>query len=50
MIDLPVVVFVLSFGIKISVGIFNNCEDCAMGGEGMDLLWRLLDFRWRLWR
>jgi hypothetical protein len=49
-IDLPVVVSALSLGIKISLGTFGNCEDCVMGGQGISLLWRLLDLRWRLWR
>jgi hypothetical protein len=42
MIDLPVIVYALSLGIKISVGTPGNCEDCAVGGEGVRLWRRLL--------
>jgi hypothetical protein len=48
MIDLPMVVSVLSLGIKISVVTFGDCQDCDVGGEGVGLLWRLLDLRQRL--
>jgi hypothetical protein len=51
MIDLSVVVYTLSFGIKISVWTTDDCEDCAMGGECIGLLWILLNLRWRwVWR
>jgi hypothetical protein len=46
-IDLPVIIVALSLGVKISVGTFDNCEDCAMGGEIVSLLRRFLDLRWR---
>jgi hypothetical protein len=36
MVDLPIIVSMLSLGIEISVGIFDNCEDCVVGGEGID--------------
>jgi hypothetical protein len=48
MVYLSVVVSVLSFGVKISVGTSNNCEDCAVGGEGFWLLWGFLDL-WQRW-
>jgi hypothetical protein len=48
MIDLPVIVSVLSLGIKIDVGTPVNCEDCVVGGESVGLLRRLLDL-WRRW-
>jgi hypothetical protein len=48
-IDLNVVVSVLSLGIKIGVGTSRNCEDCAVGREGIELLWRLLDLWLRWW-
>jgi hypothetical protein len=48
-IDLPVVITALSLGIEVGIGTFGNCEDCAVGGESVGLLWRFLDFRWR-WR
>jgi hypothetical protein len=50
MIDLPVVVLALSLGIEISIRTSGDCEDCVMGGEGVDLLQRLLDLGWRLRR
>jgi hypothetical protein len=37
MIDLPIVVSVLSLGIKIGVATSCNCEDCVVGGEGIRL-------------
>jgi hypothetical protein len=46
MIDLLVIVSALSLGIKIGVGTSDNYEQCAVGGEGVGLLRRLLD----LWR
>jgi hypothetical protein len=48
-IDLPVIIVALSLGVKINIGASGNCEDCAMGGEDVSLLWRFLDLRWR-WR
>jgi hypothetical protein len=41
-----VVVLTLSFGIEI--GVIWHCDDCAMGGESIGLLQRLLDL-WRRW-
>jgi hypothetical protein len=46
-IDLPIIVTALSHSVKIGVGTSSNCEDCAMGGEGVGLLRRFLDLRWR---
>jgi hypothetical protein len=49
MIDLLVVITMLSLGIEVSIGTFDNCEDCDVGGESVGLLWRFLDLRWRWW-
>jgi hypothetical protein len=51
MIFFSIVVSALSLGVKVGVGTSGNCEDCAMGGEGIRLLWRLMDlwWRWRWW-
>jgi hypothetical protein len=49
-IDLSVIVSALSLGIKIGVGASGDYEDRAMGGEGIGLLRRFLDLRWRLRR
>jgi hypothetical protein len=38
MIDLPVIVSTLSLGVEIGIGTSSNCEDCALGGEGVRLL------------
>jgi hypothetical protein len=48
-IDLPVIVVALSLGVKVSVRISDNCEDCAVGRKGVGLLHRFLDLGWR-WR
>jgi hypothetical protein len=48
-IDLPIIIVVLSLNVKIGVGTSGNCEDCAMGGEIVNLLRRFLDLRWRWW-
>jgi hypothetical protein len=48
-IDLHVVITTLSLGVKISIGASNNCEDCVMGGENINLWRRFLDLRWRWW-
>jgi hypothetical protein len=32
-IDLPVIIMMLSLGIKVGIGTSGNCEDCAMGGK-----------------
>jgi hypothetical protein len=49
MIDLPIVIYTVSFGIKITVGTSGNCENCVVGGEGIGLLRRFLDL-WRRWQ
>jgi hypothetical protein len=43
-----VVISALSLGVKVGVGASGDCEDCAMGGDGIGLLGRLLDL-WRRW-
>jgi hypothetical protein len=48
-INLPVVITTLSLGIEVGFGTSSNCEDCAMGGVSISLLWMLLDLRWRWW-
>jgi hypothetical protein len=50
MIDLPIIVSALSFRIQIGVGTPGNYKDCVMGGEGVGLLWRLLDLRRGWWQ
>jgi hypothetical protein len=42
-IDLSVIVSPLPLGVKIGVRAFGDCKDCAMGGEAIDLLRRLVD-------
>jgi hypothetical protein len=49
-IDLPVIVSALSLGIKIGVGASSDYEYCVMGGEGIGLLQRFLDWRCRMRR
>jgi hypothetical protein len=49
MINMHVIVTMMSLGVEVDVGTSGNCEDCAMGWEGVGLLWRFLDLRWR-WR
>jgi hypothetical protein len=49
MIDLPIIIMTLSLGVKIGIGTSGNCEDCAVCGESIGLLWGFLDLRWR-WR
>jgi hypothetical protein len=49
-IDLPIIVSALSLGIKIDVGASDDYEDWTLGGEGIGLLQRFLDLRWRLRR
>jgi hypothetical protein len=46
-IDLPMVITTLSLGVKIGIGTSGICEDCAIGAEGIGLLWRFWDSRWR---
>jgi hypothetical protein len=48
-IDVPVMITMLSLGVKIGIGTSDNCDDCAVCGESVSLLWRFLDLRWR-WR
>jgi hypothetical protein len=43
MINLSIVLSTLSFCVKICDGTAGNCEDCAVGGDGIRLLWRFLD-------
>jgi hypothetical protein len=42
-IDLSVIVSLLVFVIKISVGASGNCENCVMGEKVVGLLRRLMD-------
>jgi hypothetical protein len=48
MIDLPIIVSMLSLCVRIGIGTFGDCEDCAVGGKGVGLLQRFLDL-WRGW-
>jgi hypothetical protein len=48
MIYFSVVISALSLGVKVGVGASGDCEDCAMGGDGIRLLGRLLDL-WQRW-
>jgi hypothetical protein len=45
-IDLPVIIVMLPFGVKVGIGTSGNYEDCAMGGESIGLLQRFLDLGW----
>jgi hypothetical protein len=47
-VNLLVIVSTLSLSIKISRGASGDCQDCAMSGESVGLLWRFLDLWWRL--
>jgi hypothetical protein len=49
MIYLMIIVLTLSFGFKVGVLTSDNCEYGAMGGEGIRLLWRLLNLRQGWW-
>jgi hypothetical protein len=49
MVYFSVVISALPLSVKISVGTFGDCEDCAMSGEGVILLLGFLDL-WRRWR
>jgi hypothetical protein len=49
MIDLPIVISRLSLGVEVGIGTPGDCEDCAMGGEGIRLLWVILNL-WQRWR
>jgi hypothetical protein len=42
MINMHVIVTMMSLGVEVDVGTSGNCEDCAMGWEGVDLLRRFL--------
>jgi hypothetical protein len=46
-----VIVRALSLGVKVDIGTFGNCKDCAMGWEGFVLLLGLLGLwqRWGCW-
>jgi hypothetical protein len=46
MVYFSVVIFTLSLGVKVSIGTPNDCEDCTMSGEGINLLQGFLDLRW----
>jgi hypothetical protein len=48
-INLPVRITTLSIGVEISIGTSDNCEDCAVCGKNISLLWRFLYLRWRWW-
>jgi hypothetical protein len=48
MVNRPVIVSTMSLGIKIYIGASGNCQDCAMGGENVDLLRTFLDLWWGL--
>jgi hypothetical protein len=48
-IDLPIIIVALSLSVEVSIRTSGNCVDCAMGREGVGLLWGFLDLRWR-WR
>jgi hypothetical protein len=41
MVNLSIVISALSLGVKIGIGTSCNCENCVMGGEGIELLRRL---------
>jgi hypothetical protein len=43
MINLSIIVASLPLVIEISVGAFGYCRDCAMSGESVGLLRRLMD-------
>jgi hypothetical protein len=49
MIDLPIIISTLSLGVEIGVGTSDDCKDCVMGGEGVELLRRFFDLWWG-WR
>jgi hypothetical protein len=38
-----VVISALSLSVKVGIGTSGDCEDCAMSGEGISLLWGLFD-------
>jgi hypothetical protein len=40
MVDLSIIVSSLSLGVKLIIIAFRDCEDCAVGGEDVGLLWR----------
>jgi thiazole synthase ThiGH ThiG subunit len=43
MVDLLVVIVVLPLIVKVGVGASSDGENCAVGGEVVILLWRLID-------
>jgi hypothetical protein len=42
-INLAIIISVLALGLKISIGSFGDCQDCAVGVESVGLLRRFLD-------
>jgi hypothetical protein len=46
-VNLSVIITPLPLVIEIGVGASGYCKDCAMSGEGVNLLQRLVDFWWR---
>jgi hypothetical protein len=51
MVYFSVVISALLLGVKTGVGTSSDCEDCAVGGEGIIFLLGFLDLwqRWRRW-
>jgi hypothetical protein len=49
MIDLAIIISVLSFGFKIGIGAFGDCENYVMSWESFGLLLGFLDLWWRWW-
>jgi hypothetical protein len=43
MIDLSIVVSPLLLSVEINVGTSSDCNDYAMGGKGVSLLWKFTD-------
>jgi hypothetical protein len=48
-INLPVIITTMSFGVEVGVGTSGDCTNCDVCGESIGLLQRFLDLRWR-WR
>jgi hypothetical protein len=46
MVYFPIIISALPFCVKVGIGTFDDCEDCAVSGEGVILLLGFLD----LWR
>jgi hypothetical protein len=49
MIYFSVIISTLSLGVKIGIGAFDDCKDCAMSRESFILLLGFLDL-WRRWK